>query len=219
MQKNRKRLLIYVLSIISFCFLFLTVIVSVFPSSLVDREFSEEVQEHHYPVLDQVMKLVSWPGSMPYSLIIVLFAAALFFIFKYKREALYTIFTLFSGVISSSLKLLINRPRPTQDVVRILEKANHQSFPSGHVLFYVIFFGFMILLMHHLKSISKAVRMLVITLSLFLIINIPISRVYLGAHWFTDVTGGFLLGLLSLFVLSYFYLQGSKNPNTSNDNL
>jgi membrane-associated phospholipid phosphatase len=215
MQQKRKRLLRYVLSIITITFLLLTLLVILFPSSLVDREFTEEVQEHQYVVLDKAMELISWPGYMPNSLIMVVCASALFLLFKFKREALFTLFTLFSGVISSGLKILINRPRPTEDAVRILEKAKNQSFPSGHVMFYVIFFGFMILLMYHHKIINRLLKISVITISLFLILTIPLSRVYLGAHWFTDVVAAFLLGLVGLFVLGYFYLKGSKHTNSS----
>jgi undecaprenyl-diphosphatase len=110
-------------------------------------------------------------------------------------------------LVSSALKILINRPRPTEDVVRILEKAKRQSFPSGHVLFYVLFFGFLALLMYHLKNIPKYIRLIIGIIAVFLIFTVPLSRVYLGAHWFTDVLGGFLLGILSLLILSYLYLR------------
>jgi undecaprenyl-diphosphatase len=131
----------------------------------------------------------------------------LFLLFKFKKEALFICFTGVSGLVSSSLKILINRPRPTEDVVRILEETKRQSFPSGHVLFYVLFFGFLTLLMYHLKTIPKSFRICLGLFFLFMIFTVPLSRVYLGAHWFTDVLGGFLLGMLCLLILSYFYLR------------
>jgi len=191
-------------------FLLLTAFVYAFPDSILDREFSEEVQEHQNPFLDASMKVISAVGVFPYSMILVLITAGFFYLFKLKKEALYVCFTLVSGLVSSSLKILIDRPRPSESVVRIIEKAKHQSFPSGHVLFYVLFFGFLTLLMYHLKMLPKAVRLTTGVVSLVFLVLVPFSRIYLGAHWFTDVLAGFLLGLLCLLILSYLYL---RKPN------
>lgn len=207
MHIKNKRKIIYVEGILSLGFILLTVLVLIFPISLVDKEFSEEIQEHRYPVLDTIMELISWPGTMPHSLVVVLVTSGIFLLFKYKREALFILLTLFTGVISYVLKVVINRPRPTADLVRILKETSNQSFPSGHVLFYVVFFGFIVMLMRHLKYIPQLLRTTVTSLCLFLIFTVPLSRVYLGAHWFTDVAGGFLLGLFMLFILSMSYLR------------
>lgn len=211
MKASRKRRLFYVLAGITLGFLLLTFVVSFFPVSLLDREFSEEIQQYRNPMLDSVMKAISWPGTSPQSSIMVLSTSLIFLLFKRKRESLFILITLLSGVISRSLKILIDRPRPTDDLVRIIEISKYQSFPSGHVLLYVIFFGFLIILMKQLKYISRALRMTVIVISGFLIFTIPISRIYLGAHWFTDVLGSALLGIAGLFTLSYFYLKKAED--------
>jgi undecaprenyl-diphosphatase len=143
-------------------------------------------------------------------MVMVLITAFIFLIFNYKKEALYICFTLVSGLVSATLKILVDRPRPTENVVRIIEKAKNQSFPSGHVLFYVLFFGFLAVLMYYLKSIAKPLRLVIGGFSLLMVLTVPFSRVYLGAHWFSDVLGGFLLGLLCLLILSYLYL---RKPN------
>ena len=210
MSPYRKRLLFYVLGLILCGFILLTAFISIFPESVIDREFSEEVQEHQHPTLDWLMKIVSSVGVFPYSVVMVLITALIFLFAKYKKEALYICFTLVSGVVSASLKILINRPRPEESVVRIIEKAKNNSFPSGHVLFYVLFFGFLALLMYHVKTIPKTLRIVVGGIALFMVFTVPVSRVYLGAHWFTDVLGGFMLGMLCLLILSYQYL---KKPN------
>ncbi|QEC75292.1 phosphatase PAP2 family protein [Mucilaginibacter ginsenosidivorax] len=61
--------------------------------------------------------------------------------------------------------------------------------------------------MLRLEAIPKAIKIVVSAICLFLIFMIPVSRVYLGAHWFTDVLGGFLLGIICLYILSYQYLK------------
>ncbi|MBC7913509.1 MAG: phosphatase PAP2 family protein [Pyrinomonadaceae bacterium] len=207
MSPYRKRILFYVLGAITMGFIILTFLVSSFPFSMVDREFSEELQAHQYPILDRLMKYISVFGYMPYSIIIVALTALLFFLFKYKKEALYVSLTLLSGLVSALMKIIVARPRPTESLVRIVEKAKSNSFPSGHVIHYVAFFGFILLLMYHLKTIPKALRVIAGSISFFMILTVPLSRIYLGAHWFTDVLGGFFLGMICLLLLSYLYLR------------
>ena len=199
----------YVFGTISIGFIILTTLVVIFPHSFIDLEFSQEIQEHQNPFLDASMKLVSWFGYSPSSIIIVLLAALIFFIFRCRKEALFILLTSISGLISSLVKILVNRPRPAESLVRIVQKVTQQSFPSGHVLFYIVFFGFLTFLMFELKTLPKIVKILVITLSMLLIFIIPFSRIYLGAHWFTDVLGGFLLGVLCLYFLCFLYYRTS----------
>jgi len=199
--------MLYVPGGICIGFILLTILVIIFPHSFIDLEFSQEIQEHKNPLLDSSMKLVSWFGYFPGSAIAVISATLVFFIFKYRREALFVFFTSVSGLISSLVKILVNRPRPAAPLVRVVQKVNEQSFPSGHVLFYIVFFGFLTVLMYRLKSIPKIARVCVAAVSLALIFTVPFSRIYLGAHWFSDVLGGFLLGILSLFALCFFYFR------------
>jgi membrane-associated phospholipid phosphatase len=207
---NKKKIMLYLIGAIAIGFLLITAFVFFFPSSFIDREFSEEVQEHQNPLLDTVMKGISYPGYMSYAPIMVVLTAFFFYVFKYKREALFVVLTLLSGVVSSVIKLAINRPRPMEPLVKILVKTTQQSFPSGHVLFYVVFFGFLALLMFELKNIPKYISTPISIICLLLIFTIPYSRVYLGAHWFTDVTAGFLLGVVCLYVLSLVYLKSYR---------
>ncbi|BAU52592.1 phosphatase PAP2 family protein [Mucilaginibacter gotjawali] len=206
-KKYQRQIVNFVLGSISAGFVALTILIIIFPHSFVDLKFSQEMQEHQNPFLDATMKTASWFGYFPGSAIVVLGGTLLFFIFKYRREALYVFLTSLSGLVSSVIKLLVNRPRPTSPDVRIVQKVYEQSFPSGHVLFYIVFFGFLIVLMYQLKTIGKVIRISVASFSALLIFAIPFSRIYLGAHWFTDVLGGFLLGMLCLYLLCIFYFR------------
>ena len=205
--KYKKHITLSVLGVICIGFLALTALVIIFPHSLIDSAFSRELQEHQNPFLDTLMKLVSWFGYFPGSALIVVLVVALFLFFRYYREAVFLLITSLSGALSSLIKILVNRPRPTEPFVRIVQKVNEQSFPSGHVLFYIVFFGFLTVLMYRMISINIAIRIVVSAVSLLLVFSIPFSRIYLGAHWFTDVLGGFLLGILCLYTLCYFYFE------------
>jgi membrane-associated phospholipid phosphatase len=207
---RRKKIHTYALASKIIGFLLLIIFVTLSPAAVIDREFSEEVQEFQHPLFDSVMKLVSYPGYMPYAPIMVILTAFAFYICQYKREALFILLTMLSGLVSTIVKFLVNRPRPGSDMVKIALETHQQSFPSGHVMFYVIFFGFVILLMYLLKSLPNAIRIVAVILSLIIIFAIPISRIYLGAHWLTDVIGAFLLGMVCLYALSYFYLKNQQ---------
>ncbi|RFZ83431.1 PAP2 family protein [Mucilaginibacter terrenus] len=207
MNTRRQQILTYVLILISIGFIALTVLVKLFPMSVLDVDFSKAVQRHQNAFLDEAMYMVSYPGYMPQSPILIAVTSIILLILKYKKAALYVALTALAGLISTIIKALVNRERPTGDVVRVVLKTTQQSFPSGHVLFYVIFFGFLVVLMNQLEGVPKVVRAIVTITSLLMIFLIPLSRIYMGAHWFTDVTGGFLLGLLCLYLLSWLYLR------------
>ncbi|MGY0036281.1 phosphatase PAP2 family protein [Pedobacter sp. NJ-S-72] len=64
--------------------------------------------------------------------------------------------------------------------------------------------------MWNLKQINNIVRVTVVVISAFLILTIPFSRIYLGAHWFTDVLGGLILGLICLYIISVLYLKKAQ---------
>lgn len=172
-----------------------------------DLDISLFVQKQHSAVLDQIMLGISFFGELPYSLLMVVLVALVFYLFKFKREAYYILSILSSGLIILGIKNIIDRPRPTEFYVRLVEINRFQSFPSGHVLSYVLFFGFMIVLMRNLKTIPRGLRYTINAISIFYIVTIAYSRIYLGAHWFTDTLGGFILGLICLMILSHFYLK------------
>lgn len=206
MLQKRNLLFIY-LPLLIIGFVLLAIYVSYVPFPPLDLKISLLVQKYYAVWLDEVMLAISIFGELPYSLISVLVVAAIFYYFKYKREAFFIAQILFSGLVILLVKNLINRPRPTEFYVRLVEINRFQSFPSGHVLSYVLFFGFLILLMRKLETIPLKLRNTIRYISIFLIISIPISRIYLGAHWFTDVLGGFILGVICLLPLSLIYLK------------
>lgn len=209
MRLGKKRALHLMLVILA-GFVLLTLFIHLFPSSWIDREFSEEIQERQNPFLDMLMKGISWFGQTWNSIVIVVSVSLVLFFLRQKKESLFTFLTLATGIITYLIKILVNRPRPSQKLVHILEMAKHQSFPSGHTSFYIAFFGFIAFLLYYHKWLNLAARSMIITFCMFLIFSIPVSRIYLGAHWFTDVLGGFMVGLLCLMLIIGFYLRASK---------
>lgn len=213
---KKTKILILLLLIISFTLL--SVFIAKNPIFPFDIHISLAIQKYQAKWLDKLMLAISFFGELPWSLLSVLVVAALFYFNKYKREALFIATTLFSGLIILGIKNIINRPRPTSFYVRLVEVNRFQSYPSGHVLSYILFFGFLIVLMQNLKTIALVWRNLITGISAFLILTIAPSRIYLGAHWFTDTLGGFLLGLICLFPLCYFYFKKAGNIDELSSN-
>jgi undecaprenyl-diphosphatase len=205
-RKKAQYLLIVLLSV----FLILTAIVLLLPTTFIDLQFTEVIQKANNPTLDFLMKAVSWFGAAPVAATMVIGIALIFAILALWREAIFTIATLLVSVVTFGIKILIDRPRPSGDVVEVIEVAQHQSFPSGHTSFYVVFFGFIIFLLVRNKHFVPWLRYALVVVALVLIFSIPFSRIYLGAHWFTDVTAGFVLGILVLWALISVFIYKPK---------
>ncbi|TKB97583.1 phosphatase PAP2 family protein [Pedobacter cryophilus] len=197
------------LIIICVGFLILTLLVITSPTSWIDLKFTEEIQEHQNQSLYFFMKVVSWFGNTWESISVVVITTILLLLFKFKREAFFCFLTLGIGVLTYSIKVFINRPRPNSDIVKVLTEAKYQSFPSGHTSFYVVFFGLISFFIYHHKWFKKSYRISLIGTLMSLIFLVPISRIYLGAHWFTDVLGGFFIGAAYLTILLMFYFKES----------
>ncbi|WP_020571400.1 phosphatase PAP2 family protein [Neolewinella persica] len=208
--RRDERLLLHIITAIIVGFAALSILVFVFTSQGFDVRMSTRVQRYQSEWLDQLMWIISWFATIPGGLITVGTSCLTFLILRKRREALFLVMSLGAIPIISLIKRLFDRTRPTADLVRVIREFQNASFPSGHVTFYVVFFGFLALLVYRNKHWPVWVRRLVGGLSIFLIITIPFSRMYLGAHWFTDVVGGFLLGLLLLIGLVSWYSRGKK---------
>ncbi|MCX2574955.1 phosphatase PAP2 family protein [Pedobacter sandarakinus] len=204
------RTIVFASVLILFFFIILSIYVAHHPIIPLDVAISLLVQKSQSSWLDYIMLAISFFGELPFSLLSVVLIAGIFYWKKFTLEAYYISTVLLSGLLILGIKNMINRPRPTAFYVRLVEVNRFQSYPSGHVLSYVLFFGFLIFLMLTLKNISKRIKNIVITISAFLIFAIAPSRIYLGAHWFTDTLGGFLLGLLCLLPLCYFYWKSKS---------
>ena len=99
-------------------------------------------------------------------------------------------------LLMTLLKQFFNRPRP---LVPLLEPVRGLSFPSGHALMSVSFYGLLIYLVW--ENVKEPIRKwLLISSLVILIILIGFSRIYLRLHYFSDVIAGFSIGVIWLSV-------------------
>ena len=100
-------------------------------------------------------------------------------------------------LISTTLKNLTRRARPLTDYVAGM-RIRSFSFPSGHTTGSTITFG--ILAYYALQFAVVPFNYIILAACAFFILSVGISRVYLGAHFPTDVIGGWALGLITLAI-------------------
>jgi undecaprenyl-diphosphatase len=121
------------------------------------------------------------------------------------KEALVCALDGFASLLSNNLlKLIIARPRPSADLVDVITQVTGYSFPSGHVMFYTAFFGFLFFLSYTLLKGSWK-RSLLLLLFGGLIALVGPSRIYLGNHWASDVFAAYLVGSLILMGVVALY--------------
>lgn len=98
-------------------------------------------------------------------------------------------------IILSLLKVIYQRSRPETSLVG----AGGYSFPSGHALAVMLIYGFLAYLIWH-SAMGRKVKLLIFALLILLGLGVGASRIYLQAHWLTDVLGGYLAGFAWLMI-------------------
>lgn len=107
------------------------------------------------------------------------------------------------------VKALVDRDRP--DLERMVA-GNGPSFPSGHVMAAIALWGLLPMVVS-LYTHRRAVWWASVAVAGVLIAGIAASRIYLGVHWFSDVTGGFVVGAFFLLgVEALLIRQHARHP-------
>jgi membrane-associated phospholipid phosphatase len=149
-----------------------------------------------------------WKASLLTGLCVLIFAWKIG-IAEAVTVALAGIFILFNFLF----KLLIERPRPSANLVDVMIKETNFSYPSSHAYFSILFLGIIIYLLN--KYLTNGPLKLALSLFLgFLILVVGLTRVYLGVHWYSDMLAGFLFGgfFLSLLIMGYNLWKQRSNP-------
>lgn len=100
------------------------------------------------------------------------------------------------ALLNQILKRIIQRPRP--EGFRLIEQSGY-SFPSGHSMASMAFYGLIIYFVYKYVK-NKMARNIICTILGLLIILIGISRIYLGVHYASDVLAGFMISIAYLVV-------------------
>src|SRR5262245_32841825 len=158
------------------------------------------------------MLAVSWPGYAPESVVVTLaMAVAVAYPSRRWRDGLWLVGTQVTQPLTSLVKLLIHRPRPTEDLVRVYSAITEYGFPSGHVVFFTTLFGFALFLVcvHWPRSPGRTLLLVLLVTPIALI---GTSRVYLGYHWPSDALGGYSLAIAVLVPCCWLYTRWEVAP-------
>jgi undecaprenyl-diphosphatase len=175
-----------------------------------DLAVERGVQALATPWLDTLMRAVSLLNDDLLAIGSTLLVAALLALWRRWPAS-----AAFLGVLALNLalrapKALVHRPRPLEELVRVLESGQSGGFPSGHAYHAVVFWGLVLaLLLPHIRS--KPLRWAVALAAVGFILLTGVSRIYLGAHWPSDVLGALAYGIPSLALLYYGYTRIARS--------
>ncbi|WP_051689988.1 bifunctional DedA family/phosphatase PAP2 family protein [Pelobacter seleniigenes] len=123
------------------------------------------------------------------------------------RAASFWALTVLGGLLAVQvLKWTIHLPRP----VSIYDGASAFSFPSGHTTMSVVLYGFLAILI--VRQIGSAWRWGLVSSVVLIAFIIGFSRLYLGAHWLSDVLGGYFIGTSWATIVGIAYLKKADKP-------
>lgn len=168
-------------------------------SSNFDNAISLFFSVHNNVIFTNIFKAISFICS-PKFMIVLNVLLFIFIIVKKKYKLFIIVLSSISSVIINNLvKIIVRRERP--DYLRMVMEKSY-SFPSGHAMISVLFFGSIIYLVN--KYNLKYKKLITFSLSTFVLL-VGISRIYLGVHYLTDVVGGYLLGFIVLFLIIHLF--------------
>lgn len=152
---------------------------------------------HYYllsDILTSFLKMITYMGSAWFLGIITLMILCFF---KNKFIGIRLGINLFLvSMLNLLLKNIFLIPRP--DTLTLISE-NGFSYPSGHAMTSLAFYGFLIYLVYQ-KMKPSILKKMIILLFILLIFLIGFSRIYLGVHHFSDILGGYLISL-AYFIL------------------
>lgn len=159
-----------------------------------DQKVTDYIISFRSPELNKVFQFITELGDL-YGYLILGALCGIGFYLKFKNwqyvlEMLFVI--IIAGLSNLALKQVINRARPDATHLVAVETL---SYPSGHAMGAIAFYGFLIYLFYNFKM-NTWLKSSIILIFGFLILAIGISRIYLGVHYPSDVIGGFIAGFI-----------------------
>ncbi|WP_303720816.1 bifunctional DedA family/phosphatase PAP2 family protein [Malonomonas rubra] len=172
-----------------------------------DQSIYQFLQSLRTPWGNQLLVAVTELGDSVMNLFILLAVLAALLLRRLFRPAAYWLLAAIGGgALVQIFKWLVHKPRP----IVIYQGVSGWGFPSGHTTMSVILFGFFAILL--LREAPQRWRWFPFAVAIGSSLLIAFSRLYLGAHWLSDVLGGLSLGWAWVALLGIFYLRQENRP-------
>jgi undecaprenyl-diphosphatase len=164
--------------------------------------------------LDEVAKVVTAFGTLPVAGTVLVLAAL---VLLARRDVLEGVSLLLGLALTIAgvhiIKGIVDRPRPPGSLV----DTSGAAYPSGHAAYAIAWVAVAVALRRALPNVPAVAT--AVTAGLVLAVAIGLSRIYLRAHWFSDVAGGWGLGALAFalcgmgaLVVGFIRHNGDASP-------
>ena len=174
----------------------------------VDLSIMRAVQTLNVYPIDATMRFLTWLGYWPQAPLLSALVVLVVYFVGLRWEAVMTLASVGGGsLVVNAAKLVVNRPRPDANLVKVFAHLGDTSFPSGHVMFYVSLAGFLWFLCYTLFEHDRRRTLALWLLGVTIVLG-GLSRIYLGQHWPSDVLGAYLLGSIWLTLMISIYRWG-----------
>ena len=182
--------------------------VHVHPILPLDVAITRSFQQDQAAWLRITMLAISYLGSSLLLPVLILLTVSAFWAVGDRLEAVFVGgLSAVSLLLNLLLKVQVGRPRPTANLVHVIQAAVGYSFPSGHVMAYIAYWGLLFAFGVILFQGRHWWRTALLISSAAFVVLIGPSRVYLGDHWASDVLGAYLIGGVLLGLAVGFYLS------------
>lgn len=198
MKKNIKWIILAILLIV---FSLITYAVVTGKTASFDKSVYDTITKVSNPTLDTIYKIITFFGSV---IGIVLFVVVTLIFMKNKKNALWIAGgTAGATILNNIIKFSVRRARPALPLYNPLVVEKSFSFPSGHTMGSVGFYGMLIYFVWH-SNLDKTKKIIFTTLLTLLIVAVMVSRLYLAAHFASDVLAGAVAAGAFLIVFTSF---------------
>lgn len=179
------------------------------PIMPIDIKISRTLQKERAPLVRNTMHVLSFVAGKGVALNLLGTGVTIFLWRRHLRleAAMLVATSIIGSAVKGLLQHLIDRPRPGPPIVEVMEEQKGDSFPSGHVVASLCFWGWLLILATKLFPQKSPWKRAFLSVAIFFLTVVGPVRIYLGDHWATDVVGGYLFGSGWLGLMHEVYLE------------
>jgi undecaprenyl-diphosphatase len=185
-----------------------------------DVDVTTAVQDLHGSAFKWLANAGNTLGSTQWASIIIVVVLIIAAITREWLDLAFLASLLVLRMVGTQIKPIFDSPRPTDDLVNILGVWHGTGYPSGHALTAsTMALGLAVIAWRRIPSRTLAAGVMAVLIALALLVGW--ARIWTGAHWTSDVIGGYAFGVAnvaaSLLVLHLFSLKarrGQLKPNS-----